>query len=128
MYFAAASSVTVTLLFASVAVAILVYSRVCIDPEVVVSSTVHPVTPVGSDRTRVLALRVSESSRRSPADTVVGVVTFGVETLPWFTALPTKKTVLGWGAPTTTSVAVASSVASWLSVTSSVISYVPGSA
>ena len=122
MYFAAASSVTVTFLFASAAVATLVYSRVCIVPEVVVSSTVQPVTPVGADMTRLFALTLSVSSRRSPADTVVGVVTFGVVTLPWFTALPTKETVLAWGAPTTTSVELASSVASWLSVTSRVIS------
>ena len=46
-------------------------------PEVVVSSTVQPVIPVGADSTRLLALRVSTMTSRSPAETVVGVVTFG---------------------------------------------------
>ena len=58
-------------------------------PEVVVPSTVQPVTPVGSDSTRLLALTVSASRSRSPAETVVGVVTLGVVTLPWLTAPPT---------------------------------------
>ena len=91
-------------------------------PEVVVSRTVQPVTPVGADSTRLLALRVSTMTSRSPAETVVGVVTFGVVTLPWLTAPPTYETVLGAGAPTTTFVADSSSVASWLSVTTSVVS------
>ena len=58
-------------------------------PDVVVSSTVQPVTPVGADSTRLLALTVSTMTRRSPAETVVGVVTLGVVTLPWLTAPPT---------------------------------------
>ena len=95
-------------------------------PDVVVLSTVQPVIPVGADITRLLALTVSASSRRSPAETVVGVVTFGVDTLPRFTAPPTYDTVLGAGAPTTTFVEVTSSVADWLSVTTSVMSWLPG--
>jgi hypothetical protein len=58
-------------------------------PEVVVDRTVQPVLPVGSDMTRLLALTDRASTRRSPAETVVGVVTLGVDTLPWLTAPPT---------------------------------------
>jgi hypothetical protein len=49
-----------------------------------------------------LALTVSTMTSRSPAATVVGVVTLGVVTLPWFTAPPLYATVLASGAPTTT--------------------------
>ena len=66
-----------------------VQTRVCMVPEVVVSSTVQPVTPVGEDSTRLAALSDSTMTRRSPAETVDGVVTLGVLTLPWLTAPPT---------------------------------------
>src|SRR3954470_6254082 len=97
-------------------------------PDVVVPSTVQSVTPVGAARTRLLALRDSTTTSRSPAAVAAGVVTFGVVVLPGVTAPPTYETVLASGAATTSWRDDASSVACWSSVTTSVMVYVPGTA
>src|SRR5436190_14623934 len=93
---------------------------------VVLSRTVHPVTPVGSDWTRLFALRVKNMTSRSPADVVAGTVTFGVVTLPWLVALATKLTVVGPGGPTTVTDFIKMLVSPSSSLAVNATLYVPG--
>src|SRR5262249_47308246 len=110
----------------SAASAAFVYTVVAMPLVVVVSSSVQPVTPVGAERTRLLAFKVRNINSRSPTAVVAGTVVFGVVTLPWLTVLPTKLTVVGSGAATTVTGCVIESGAPSSSVTVSVTSYVPG--